>query len=443
MRLPAAALAALLLVPAAPSQQAPAWGPTQRSKLEKLAARWWKARPATYFEDWDPAVRATLEAEARALGPLPEGVREEVRDLLWESLRKQSPKAAKGKLEIDTPYGEAWAYVTGKGKGAPLLLGLHGGGEGAGDASEAKGNWILKDALGIYPQALRLVSDSWNTVHGERLLLTLIEQAKVRNEIDPDRVLCAGFSMGGTGSWFMAGRHADLLAGAAPCAGVLMASPKSQLPRKEDVQAVQHGLLPNVRNLAMDSFIGLEDRNCMPGTFLFVADRLAELRARDPGGYAKFRFRSFPGLAHEFPEGEPAGVLEKLSGERRDALPACVVWETAVAPFPLPDDEDLVSRLPKTCFYWLKFEAPADNQLVRATREDNVITLELRGTPAGAKGLTLLLDERLIDPARDVIVRWKGQELYHGRPQPDVWTVLETLDARVDRTLTFDRRIEL
>ena len=437
------ALAALLLPPAAPAQTAPAWGPAQRNKVEKLAARWWKARPASYFEEWDPAVRAKLEAETRALGPLPEGAREELRDLLWDALRKQSPKAAKGKIEIETPYGEAWAYVSGKGKGAPLLLGLHGGGADAGDASEAKGNWVLEDALGIYPQAIRLVSDSWNTVHGERFLLTLIERAKVQNEIDPDRVLCAGFSMGGTGSWFMAGRHADLLAGAAPCAGVLMASPKSQLARKEEVQSVQHGLLPNVRNLAMYSFIGLDDNNCMPGTFLFVADRMAELRERDHGGYVKFRFTAWPGLAHEFPRGEPAGALAALEGERRDALPACVVWESAAAPFPLPDDEDLVTRLPKTFFYWLKFAQPADNQLVRATRKGNAIELELRGTPSGAKGLTLLLDERLIDPAQDVVVRWRNKELYRGRPQPDVWTVLETLDARLDRTLVFDRRVEL
>jgi hypothetical protein len=95
----------------------------------------------------------------------------------------------------------------------------------------------------------------------------------------------------------------------------------------------------------------------------------------------------------------------------------------------------------KRFFYWLKLEAPADNPLVRATRTGNTITLELRGTPDGAKGLTLPLNDRMIDPHEDVVVTRRGKELYRGRPQPDFWTVLETLDARLDRAPVFDRRI--
>ena len=66
--------------------------------------------------------------------------------------------------------------------------------------------------MGMYPQGIRLVHDTWNTVHGERFTLTLIEIAKAQYEVDPDRVYSMGFSMGGTGSWFLAGRHPDLLA---------------------------------------------------------------------------------------------------------------------------------------------------------------------------------------------------------------------------------------
>ena len=434
------------LGPATAAQEdAAVWDRKQQKKVAALAERWWKARPPTRFDDWDAGVRAELEAEARELGGLPEGARQEAVEILWKPAAKHGPgaKAKKGSATIETPYGEAKFLLLGKGKGKGLLIGLHGGGEDAGSASEAKGSWQSKACLGIYPQGIRLVHDTWNTVHGERFILSLIEIAKVQHDIDPDRVYCMGFSMGGSGSWFMAGRHPDLLAGAAPCAGVLMAAPESQLATKEEVQSVQHGLVPNVRNLAMWYYIGLEDRNCMPGTYLYVADMLGRLREKDPSGYQKVHFETYPGLAHAFPPGEPAKGIEYLTEQRRDTFPETVVWEYTTGPYPLPIAEDKTARLQKHHFYWLHCANPIDRQSIRATRVENTIELEVSGTADGVHGLTLFLNESMIDPAQDVVVRAGDEEVYRGRPVPDLWTVLETMDARADRSMVFDRRIEL
>src|SRR5690606_7955358 len=120
--------------------------------------------------------------------------------------------------------------------------------------------------------------------HGERFELTLFEWAKLDLGCDPDRLYSVGFSMGGTGSWFVAGRHADWLAGAIPAHGVIMAGPKAQLSTPEEVESMQHGLLPNVRNLAMYWYTGTLDKNCMPGTYLFAKARLDELASKDEGG---------------------------------------------------------------------------------------------------------------------------------------------------------------
>ena len=49
----------------------------------------------------------------------------------------------------------------------------------------------------------------------------------------------------------------------------------------------------------------------------------------------------------------------------------------------------------------------------------------------------------MIDVTKEVIVRVDGKEAYRGKPVPDVVSVLESLDARLDRTLTFDRRVRL
>ena len=123
-------LAFLVLAAGAPPRAARAAAKVDAKKIEDLAKRWFTARPKTKFQEWDPAVRAALVKEAEAYGPLPEGSLAAMLGLLWKAVKKHGPS---GKEEIDTPYGKAtWIQ---KGTGGPksgLILGLHGGGEGAG-----------------------------------------------------------------------------------------------------------------------------------------------------------------------------------------------------------------------------------------------------------------------------------------------------------------------
>lgn len=438
-------LVGFLAAPAGAQKQAALIEKGLARKITALAEAWWKARPPTRFVEWDAKARADLEKQARELGKIPEGSLAEVVDLLWAPSKKLGPQGdvGKGKLTIKTPYGEAWCYVTPGGKHPALIVGLHGGGEDEGSADEPRSTWVRKGAVGIYPQAIKLVHDTWNTVHGERFVLSLIEIAKVQYDVDPDHVYVMGFSMGGSGSWFFAGRHPDLFAGAAPFSGVLMASPKSQLAKKEEVRSIQHGLVPNVRNLAMYYTIGLDDQNTMPGTYLYVADVLEALHKADPGGYGKIHFETFPHLAHAFPPGEPGGALKYLFEQERDTFPAELVWEYARELSPEPEPHELVKRLDQRCFYWLGCKEPQDQQSIRAKRTKNEFLLECKNTLSGTKGLTVFLNASMIDPSAEIVVRTKDKELYRGKPQPDLWTVLETLDERVDRSMVFDRRIEL
>ena len=474
-------LALCALVSGQEGNQEPRWDQDQQAAAADLAERWWRARPATKFDAWDSEVRAALVAEARALGALPEETLAAVVEVLWAPVNRYGPgipkpaatkrgrrapkfkrprwlpkvrksdsakrRKSRGKGTLDTPYGEAWFYADdGGGKTGGLVLGLHGGGPGSGSASGPRGTWELPGCVGFYPQGIRLVDDTWNTVHGERFLLTLIEIGKAHYDVDPDRVYSMGFSMGGTGSWFMAGRHPDLLAGAAPCAGVVMADPKAQLATKAEVNAIQHGLIPNVRNLAMYYYIGLADRNCMPGTYLYVADKLDELRAADPGGYTKVHFTTYPGLGHSHPAGEPTGLLAALAQQRRETFPEKVVWEYAADPFPQRGADDEVGRLPKTMFYWVGCAEPRDQQRITAVldKQQNEITLKLWNCADAGAGITLFLNDQMIDVTRPIVVRdQQAKVLWQGHPVPDLWTVLETLDARVDRKMVFDRRIAL
>jgi predicted peptidase len=59
---------------------------------------------------------------------------------------------------------------------------------------------------------------TWTSVISERLVQAVIAEVKKESAIDARRTLVTGFSMGGTGTWFMAGKHAELFRGAIPVA---------------------------------------------------------------------------------------------------------------------------------------------------------------------------------------------------------------------------------
>ncbi|MHC4974213.1 MAG: dienelactone hydrolase family protein [Planctomycetota bacterium] len=413
-----------------------------RKQLEAFGVKWWKARPKNKFHRWDPAVRQALLEEAAAFGPLPEGSLEKVRDALWKSVKKYGPSGGRGKLVIkDHGYesehtnDKMWANVKGAGKGKGLVMSLHGGGEGAGGADT---NWSLKGCMTIGPQGLLIHGDNWNRVHGEKQILSLIEIAKAQWDVDPDRVFVMGFSMGGTGSWHMAGRFPDLFAGAAPCNGVIMANPVSQLQTKEEVQSIQYGLLPNVYNLPIYFCTGSVDKNCRPGTFLYAWDEILELRKEYPEGFRDIRFEYHEGVAHAFGPGQPGKALKWLAQQKRNSFPQKLVWLYAANPHPLPDEKDTTRRYQKHTFYWIRHDHPADRMEIIATRDGNEFDVSLIG--AEAEGLYVMLNPQMIDVKEEVVVRLEGKEVYRGKPVPDVRTIVESLDSKLDKTLTFDRR---
>ena len=77
---------------------------------------------------------------------------------------------------------------------------------------------------------------------------------------------------------------------------------------------------------------------------------------------------------------------------------------------------------------------------VVATRDGNTFSIE---TTAEREGMYIMLNPEMIDVTKDVVVKVDGEEFYRGRPKPDFATVVESLDSKLDKRLTFDRRIPL
>jgi len=103
----------------------------------------------------------------------------------------------------------------------PLVLALHPGGRSVYYGSSFMQS-IVEPGLrswGAVMIAPDVPDQSWATPRSERALLELVEHIVAEYTIDREQVLVTGFSMGGRGTWYMAARHSELLAGAIVMAG--------------------------------------------------------------------------------------------------------------------------------------------------------------------------------------------------------------------------------
>ncbi len=64
-----------------------------------------------------------------------------------------------------------------------------------------------------------MVGSTWTSEKNETNLIALLEKVFDKYNIDRQRVLLTGFSLGGAGTWYLAGRHQDTFTAALPMAG--------------------------------------------------------------------------------------------------------------------------------------------------------------------------------------------------------------------------------
>ena len=317
-------------------------------------------------------------------------------------------------------------YLAGKTKKPKgLFIGMHGGGVGSGDASNAQGFWqsAVQSAgwVGIFPQVLEKTERGWTDSGTEEFVLELVERALRTYGVDRDRVYLGGHSMGGYGTWTLGARHADLVAGLTPSAG----APNFYIEQGRAADLVE-GVIPNLRNVPMVIFQSTDDPKVPPDVNQLAVRLLGEARERW-GGYADQEYWEVDGNGHDIPPGGMRALIEKIEPFERGALPERVVWQPTL---------EWVRQS-----YWLRWDRPRENALVVADldREANAVDVELEGDAAG---LYVLLSEDLVDLAKEVVLRLNGDEVFRGVPERTLAALLATA-RRGDPQLTFDVRIPL
>lgn len=140
------------------------------------------------------------------------------------------PAADETSLFVPLHYEKKYAY--------PLVVWLHGDGQSAEQIQSVMLDLSMRNYVGIAPTAPLGNSNTgyywdqdWNTIDAaEDSVLSAIDQARVRFNINPRRIFLAGSGSGGTMAFRLAFAHPELFGGVMSIGGPL---PDSQSPLRE------------------------------------------------------------------------------------------------------------------------------------------------------------------------------------------------------------------
>jgi pimeloyl-ACP methyl ester carboxylesterase len=399
-----------------------------------LVDAWIKARKDDEREAAWKAIESNPALDAAEVAP--------IRDALMEFFAKRARRVSASGGEWFDEKKDGWQgryMASGKG-GKGLVLGLHGGGAGAGDCGQAasafSGAISSVGLRGVYPEVLRKTEYGWtDPPETERWVMELVRSARLAWDVDADRVYVTGHSMGGYGTWTYGSIYADVFAAAAAFAGAPTMYWKAG-GKDRDAEAVADGYLPNLRNLPLFVYQSLDDPNVPSAANVFAMGEMRKLHEADAKGW-EFVYEQVDGRKHAFPEKGPGPGVEWMAGHVRDPRPGKIVWQP-VRPW-------------KTTFYWLRWGEPWLGAEVTATcdRARNAVdvTVKLPHTApvreleaqraARVASLSVYLDERLVDMTKEVVVSVDGKERFRGRPPLRLATLVESAEEREDPQYVF------
>lgn len=306
----------------------------------------------------------------------------------WGDERKREPERGR--------------YIVGGDSRKPkgLLITMHGGGAGAGDAGGAfsgyqpaasRFGWVV-----IAPEVLEKTEHGWTDSGSEEFVLDLVDAALRTWAIPADHVYFAGHSMGGYGSWMLGAHHADRVAAIAPSAG----APTPIMERTPDgpkfVDIIE-GVIPNLRNVFVSAYQSLDDPQVPPEPNQVAVEKLAE--AQERWGAFEHDYWEVDGLGHRPPPGGHMAQLDKIAERVRITIPERIVWQPTL-PW-------------KRRFYWLAWDKPVANAVLVADldRDANVVRITC---DKSTDGLWVMLDSRVLDIDKEVAVIVNDAEVFRG-----------------------------
>lgn len=318
----------------------------------------------------------------------------------------------------------------------PLIIGLHGGGDGQGSGQDQYRQWpdiVEAGAIFACPTSLDLGNDLyWRNPRNEEMLIHLIRTLMQEYPIDPDRVYLVGYSMGGIGTYYIGPRLKGMLAGIGPGAGSW------------------HAIYwPGLVNLPVYILHGKRDMRGPLATNFPNAEQANDFLSKL--GYA-VEFRAVDATHTEgWPRGEGKRMAEWLLKHPRDPLAKHVILASPCArDFRAPEAPARPDR-------WLAIESIGDAKLPleglkigsggaeRTTISLAMGTLDATWSAANrlevqavnVRRFRVGIHPKLVNLKKPVTIAVNGAEVFSGLVPTRLASLLTSLDERRDPSVWF------
>lgn len=135
----------------------------------------------------------------------------------------------------------------------PLVLALHYGGEVTPFYGKGVLLYLVEPALrelGAVIAAPDCPGQGWDNAFSEAAVMELVQYIKENQNIDQQKIVVTGFSMGGIGTWYLAARHPEVFSAAIPMASRTDARTAKMIQEKDIPICVIHSSADRVLPLS-------------------------------------------------------------------------------------------------------------------------------------------------------------------------------------------------
>ena len=317
----------------------------------------------------------------------------------------------------------------------PLIIGLHGGGEGMGSGKDhmtTQMEMTTLPAIFVCPTSVDLgVSFYWRNPKNEQMLALLVQELSRQFPIDPDKIYLTGYSMGGIGAYYLGARLVDRYAAIGPGGGSwkgifwagMLNTPVYIWHGKRDMRGANYTDFPNAENAAA----------C-----------LKELGA----GY-KYEFKAMECDHPNVPKGEARTMGEWLLKQKRNPYPKRIVYASPrVKDFMvdlLPSPPDRWLSITETGAGELEMEGLEQGGMPRIKHKLKMGILDATWTAPNTLDVKaqnvskfrVFLSSNLLDLKKPLKVTVNGKAAFEGPVKSSLKFLLKYLDEHRDPSMVY------